>query len=380
MAQRVLILSASIGSGHVRAAEAVEKAFGETHPEVEVANLDIFDFTGALFRKLYSKSYLELIERAPEFLGYLYDAMDKPASPRRKRDRIRLVFDKLNTRKFRKFLDANPVDYVLSTHFLPTELITALRAKGKFDAPQGVVVTDFEAHRIWHYPHVDQFFVSCPEAAAHMATLGADPGSVHPTGIPIVPDFSRPADAKGLARELGLDDGLVTVLVMAGGVGVGAVDEMLESFDSVTRPFQAVAIAGRSPELKERLESVAREVRYPLKVVGFTTEAPRFMAAADLLVSKPGGLTSSEALAMKLPILIVSPIPGQDSGRPRATRADVRGRGEARAPPRRLRRHRRDTREDCGLTPRPAPQIAERYSPKAAIAPSDAPEFFRRSR
>ena len=104
MAKRVLILSASVGSGHVRAAQAVEEAFAAAHPDIDVLNFDILDFTGALFRKLYSKSYLDLIERAPEVLGYLYDAMDKPPGPRRKRDRLRLVFDKLNTRRFRRFL------------------------------------------------------------------------------------------------------------------------------------------------------------------------------------------------------------------------------------------------------------------------------------
>jgi len=313
MAKRVLILSASVGSGHVRAAEAVEKAFVAAHPEVEVMNLDILDFTGALFRKLYSASYIELIDRAPEFLGYLYDAMDKPSSPRRKRDRIRLVFDKLNTRKFRRFLAREEIDYVLSTHFLPAELVTALKAKDQFGAPQGIVVTDFEVQRVWYYPEVDHFFVSCPEAAVHMASLGAEPESIHATGIPVVPAFSRPADADGLRHELALADDLPTVLVMAGGVGVGSVDEMIESFDAVSTPFQAVAIAGRSAELKARLEAAAKRVKYRLAVVGFTSEIPRFMAASDLLVSKPGGLTSSEALAMGLPILIVSPIPGQEA-------------------------------------------------------------------
>ena len=131
MSKRILVLSASVGAGHLRAAQAVEKALRLLDPEASVENYDVMDFTNAAFRQMYAKSYLDLVNRAPHALGYFYDLLDREPSPQHKSDRLRLLVEKLNLRKFTKLLQEKSWDVIVNTHFLPAELIAALRRKEK---------------------------------------------------------------------------------------------------------------------------------------------------------------------------------------------------------------------------------------------------------
>src|SRR5437016_5250023 len=136
MAVRILVLSASVGAGHLRAAQAVELALRQVVPEATVKNQDVLELTNATFRKFYGKGYLDLVNKAPHVLGYFYDLMDQPRSPKHRSDRLRLAVEKLNLKAFVRFLESEPWDLVINTHFLPAEIIAALRKDGKFTAPQ----------------------------------------------------------------------------------------------------------------------------------------------------------------------------------------------------------------------------------------------------
>src|SRR5579863_99836 len=128
MAKRVLVLSASVGAGHLRAAQAVELALRQLNPEAVVKNVDVLELTNAAFRRVYGKAYLDLVNKAPHVLGYFYDWMDQPSrSGRNHSDRLRLAVEKLNLRPFMRFLQDEPWDLVINTHFLPAEIIAALR-------------------------------------------------------------------------------------------------------------------------------------------------------------------------------------------------------------------------------------------------------------
>src|SRR5947209_10755390 len=150
MPPRILVLSASVGAGHLRAAQAVELALRQTVPEATVKNVDVLQLTNAAFRRLYGKAYLDLVNKAPHVLGYFYDMMDRPSrSGRNRSDRLRLAIQKLNLRPFIRLLCDEPWDLAINTHFLPAEIIAALRRDGKLDLPQVTVTTDFETHRLW---------------------------------------------------------------------------------------------------------------------------------------------------------------------------------------------------------------------------------------
>jgi len=311
MLGKALILSASAGTGHLRAAQAVEKALGQLQAAHEVRNIDALDYTNKLFRSLYSKAYIDLVNAAPDVLGWLYDQLDKPW----KNERRRLALNKLNTRPFVKMLEEYQPDIAVCTHFLPGEIISWLKAKKRLRCRQAIVVTDFDVHAMWLCHHYEQYFVALDETRQHLMALGIPAEKIAVTGIPIDPVFAQPKDRRRMRIKHNLDPDRTTILVSAGGFGVGPIENVITSLLEVNRPAQIVAISGRSEELRKKLTRFAHR-RGPhgasLTAVGFTTEMDEYMAAADLAVGKPGGLTTSEALARELVMVIVNPIPGQE--------------------------------------------------------------------
>ncbi|SIO39169.1 processive 1,2-diacylglycerol beta-glucosyltransferase [Singulisphaera sp. GP187] len=312
MLNSVLILSASAGAGHLRAAQAIERAFQETGSAKSVHHLDVLEYTNPLFRRLYSKAYIEMVNAMPEVLGWLYDRMDKPGMD----DRLKLAFDKLNTRPFIKLMERYQPDIAVCTHFLPAEIISSLTEQGRLQTQQAIVVTDFDVHAQWLCPDYAQYFVAIDETRAHMRELGVPANKITVSGIPIDPEFSRPKDQAKMREKHGLRPDGAVILISAGGFGVGRIDVLMASLMKLRHPAQIVAICGRNEELKAQLERQAEDLPpgsgVAIKVVGYTTEMDEYMAAADLVVGKPGGLTTSEALARGLVFVVVSPIPGQE--------------------------------------------------------------------
>jgi processive 1,2-diacylglycerol beta-glucosyltransferase len=311
MANKVLILSASAGAGHVRAAQALERAFQATGIVRETRHVDALEFTNKVFRTLYSKTYIEMVDRAPEVLGWLYDALDSPWE----KERRRLAWDKLNTRPFVKMLEREQPDLIVCTHFLPAEMVSWMKAKRRLACPQTIVVTDFDVHAMWLCHHYELYCVALDETREHMIRLGIPPEKVVATGIPIDPVFAETKDKTAMRRKLGLAPDRTTILLSAGGFGVGPVEHIVTTLMELAHPAQIVAICGRNAELKARMEKLAAKAsgrRGTLVPVGYTTAMDEYMSAADVLVGKPGGLTTSEALAKGLLFAIVNPIPGQE--------------------------------------------------------------------
>jgi len=312
MLNKVLILSASAGAGHVRAAQAIERAFANMNAAREVRHVDTLDYTSKMFRRMYSKAYIELANKMPEFLGWLYDFLDKPW----KNERRRLALDKLNTRPFVKLLRDDPPDIAICTHFLPAEIISWLKAKERLATRQAIVVTDFDVHAMWLCRRCEHYFVALEETRVHLEELGIPADKITVSGIPIDPVFAEPKDQRAMRIKHGLDPDKTTILVSAGGFGVGPIQHIVTALLRIQQTVQIVAICGRSVELKDRLDRLAAEhganSRVPLKAVGYTTDMDEYMAASDLMVGKAGGLTASEALAKGLVMVIVNPIPGQE--------------------------------------------------------------------
>jgi processive 1,2-diacylglycerol beta-glucosyltransferase len=312
MPKKILILSAAVGAGHLRAAEAIEKAFLESKADVEVKNIDVLTYTNVLFRRLYGKAYLDMVNTMPGVLGWMYDSLDKPWQ----NERRRLALDRLNTRPFVKLLKTYKPDIAVCTHFLPAEIISWLTSKGKINFPQAVIVTDFDAHAMWLYRHFERYFVALDETRVQLEKVGIPTEKITVSGIPIDPVFAQIKDKKAMREKFGLDENKLTILVSAGGFGVGNVEQLLIALADLQTPAQILAICGRNEELKLKLETLAAEKlnneRVIFKPIGYTREMDEYMSAADLIVGKPGGLTTSEALAKNLIFVIVNPIPGQE--------------------------------------------------------------------
>src|SRR5262249_15943195 len=313
-APRILIMSASVGAGHLRAAEAGEAALRERRPDAHVKNPDILDITNPPFRRPYGKIYIHPGHKAPPALGYFYDLLDQPStSGKNRRDRLRLLVEKLYLGGFIRFMKKEPWDLVINTHFLPAEIIAALRKDKKLNVPQVTATTDFETHRLWVNQPCERYFTATHEGALYLEHWGVPAKDIFATGIPIHPVFSQPKERAALLAKHGLSDDRPIVVQLAGGFGVGPIERLYHAVLNVQTPLQIVAVSGRNEKLKKDLEKIRVPGRHRARILGFTKEIDELMAVADLLISKPGGLTTSETLARGAVMVIVNPIPGQES-------------------------------------------------------------------
>jgi processive 1,2-diacylglycerol beta-glucosyltransferase len=310
---RVLLLSATSGAGHVRAAQALEKAFS-ARGDCLVEHIDALQYVSKLFQRIYDKAYISMVQLAPDLMGLLYDRTDQPWQ----RPRRRLALDRLNTGPMIRLLKRIQPDLCVATHFLPAEIIAWLIAKRKLRARNAIVVTDYDVHAMWLCQTVDRYYVAMEEAKEYLARIGVPREKLLVTGIPVDPLFATLVSHSDARKQLGLDANATVILISAGGYGIGPVEQLVKDLLALQRPWQIVAIAGKSEKTRKRLEGIAREAGKlqsgspRLCAVGFTTDMDKYMAAADLMVGKAGGLTTSEALARALPMALIEPIPGQE--------------------------------------------------------------------
>jgi processive 1,2-diacylglycerol beta-glucosyltransferase len=310
---RVLLLSASSGAGHVRAAQALEKAFLATG-ECQVEHIDVIRYVSRLFQRIYDKAYISMVRRAPELMGVLYDRTDQPWHHLRRR----VAMDRLNTQPMIGMLKRVQPDLCVATHFLPAEIIAWLIAKHKLKARHAIVVTDYDVHAMWLCRTVDRYCVAIEEAAEYLAGVGVPREIVRVTGIPVDPLFAVKLDKVTARSLLGLDPTASMILISAGGYGIGPVEQLVRDLLALQKPCQIVAIAGKAEKVHKQLTEIARGAgslpngAARLCPVGFTSVMDKYMAAADLLIGKAGGLTTSEALARALPMVLIEPIPGQE--------------------------------------------------------------------
>jgi len=310
---RVLLLSASSGAGHVRAAEALHKAFS-ARGDCLVEHIDAMQYVSKLFQGIYEKAYISMVRNAPSLMGVLYERTDQPW----RNPNSRLALDRLNTQPMIRLLKRVQPDLCVATHFLPAEILAWLVAKQKLQAKNAIVVTDYDVHAGWLCRTVSRYYVAIPEAAEYLAGIGVPREIVRVTGIPIDPAFSVPLDRSAARLSLKLDPAAPLLLIATGGYGVGPVEQLVQGLLALQQPWQLVVIAGKSEEVKKRLDEIACSSGVltsgdpRLVPVGFTAQMDQYMAAADLLVGKAGGLTTSEALARHLPMALIEPIPGQE--------------------------------------------------------------------
>ena len=310
---RVLLLSASSGAGHVRAAQALEKAFLATG-ECQVEHVDVIQYVSRLFQRIYDKTYISMVRRAPELMGVLYDRTDQPWQHLRRR----VAMDRLNTQPMIRFLKRVQPDLCVATHFLPAEIIAWLIAKRKLKARHAIVVTDYDVHAMWLCRTVDRYYVAIEEAVEYLSRIGVSREIIRVTGIPVDPLFAVKVNKMTARDHLGLDPAASMILISAGGYGIGPVEQLVRDLLALQKPWQIVAIAGKAEKVHKRLAEIARGAgslpsgAARLFPVGFTSGMDQYMAAADLLIGKAGGLTTSEALARALPMALIEPIPGQE--------------------------------------------------------------------
>ena len=307
---RILILTASIGSGHTRAAEAIRAALA-AHPAAATMQVDVVDFMArdiSIIHYLMKRIYLLMLRFVPD----LYDVFFRVAGKNASGGVVRGAFAQVMVRTVGRVIRAYAPDLVIATHPFPEGAAALWRARHGASFTLAALLTDYALHAIWLVPGVDVYFVATEAMAEGMAARGFDAHMVHATGIPIArADYGLERSAA--QTRAGLTKDLPTILLMGGGLGLGGMDRTLAALERMERRLSILVVAGRNAVLEEHARTVARTSRHVIRVFSYTDEIPTLMCAADLLITKPGGLTISEAFAAGLPLLLHDPIPGPET-------------------------------------------------------------------
>jgi len=305
---RILILHASVGSGHKRAAEALARAFALRQPG-QVWVEDTLDHAALLFRQAYTRTYLELSDRVPALWGYYYRATDQPETPANKE--LRLLIDRIGVMGMGRLLRLRKPEVLVCTHFLPVHLLSRYKGKARLPQPLYCVVTDYTAHAFWAYPDVDGYFVASEDVRDLLVLRGVPPSIIHVSGIPIDPAIAEPKDAASVRRVRALPPGPLITL-FGGGLDPERVQRAVEALLASEIKGTLIVVAGRNPNREAQLRGLAGGAGLRLQVMGFVTFVDDLIVASDLVISKPGGMIVSEVLARGTPLLLVDPIPGQE--------------------------------------------------------------------
>jgi processive 1,2-diacylglycerol beta-glucosyltransferase len=308
MRKRVLILSASVGSGHVKAADALARVMRGRSDVEEVLSDDSLDHTNVLHKQFYSTLYKKLSSMLPEFLGWWYETSDDPWVA----DKGRLLIDLPQALPLINLVREFRPDVILCTHFMPAGVISWLIANGKLDARLGVVITDFHFHAFWITRAFNWYFVAQEDDKIHMEALGLPADRIEVTGIPVEPEFGAPVNVDAVLERHGLRSGRPTILVAGGALGMSPATAVVRQLLQVDRDFQAIIVCGKNEEMQNEIVELLKDRPADFRVLGYTKDMSDFMSVATILLSKPGGMTTAEAVACGLPMMILDPIGGQE--------------------------------------------------------------------
>jgi processive 1,2-diacylglycerol beta-glucosyltransferase len=310
--KRLLIVSVNAGAGHLRAAQALEVRAREMLPGAEVVNCDALEYANPTFRKNFTATYLRLAKNLPSLWRMIYEKLEKQ-SAKSKVKRLSELSSRWNTPKFAKFVKRFDPDAIICTHYLPAEVLGSRLRKGKLRARLSMVLTDYDIHTMWVQSAASEYFVATDEMAYALRAKGVADAGVTVSGIPVLGDFAADYPARNIMRQqLGMNPKPPTVLLAAGGFGSVPLAKVAELLIAETENVQFITLAGKNAKLLKKCEAVA--AKHPGRIIplGYANNMHELMAASDFIVTKCGGLTSSECLAMGVPMVIINPIPGQE--------------------------------------------------------------------
>jgi processive 1,2-diacylglycerol beta-glucosyltransferase len=301
-------LSASVGEGHTAAACAVRCAVIANNPEAECEVVDSYRYASQVFHRVASNGYIGMVKMLPQLYKYIYDQAERAT----KVSAFKSWLHHYTAVNLRQFVQALSPDVVVCTHAFPCGVMAEYKREYE-DAPPVVgIVTDFVVHPFWIHRNIDRYAVATPAMRQALMARGVASERIRVTGIPIDRHFADSRTKAEARKSIGINPNTTTLLLMGGGLGIGPLEKALERIDDLEHDVQTVVVVGKNLRLEQRLADAARRMTKAVKVAGFVPNVYDFMRAADVLVSKPGGLTSSEALAAGLPVVMLRPLPGQE--------------------------------------------------------------------
>ena len=297
-------------SGHYRASLAIESALKALSPSIITMNINGFAYTNPIFEKLINRTYMSVIRNQPEAWEYLYDNPKVLKSVQGMREAIH----RSNSKKLKVLIeDEFKPDAVICTQAFPCGMVADYKKYLGLKLPLFGVLTDHAPHSYWIFDNVDYYIVPSEASRDHFIKNGVSDARIKVFGIPINPEFNISHDKEGLSKKLGLDSRKRTILIMGGSQGLGPVEDMLDSLERVAVDFQILAVCGINKRLQKILAKKGKRCKKKLLVFGLIENIDELMEVSDVIITKPGGLTTSEALAKNLPMIIIRPIPGQEA-------------------------------------------------------------------
>ena len=290
------------------AAMAIEEAIRILDRSVETLNINHFRYTNPVLAQLIMKTYHSMLKRTPEIWDYLYDnpnVKDKTA-------KLRDLVHKLNTIKLRRLIDWYKPEIIVCTQAFPCVAMAEYKRKFKVDIPIVGIITDYGVHSYWVDADVDLYIVPTEELKNRLVELGVSNNKIEILGIPVNPRFYVPLNEESIRQRLGIDEGKPVVLIMGGSRGMISMEEIIDYLAKLPLEFYPIVVCGANKTLRKRLEKMQRKFKIPLQIYGYVRNIEEFMSIADIMITKPGGLTVTEALVKRLPMVIVNPIPGQE--------------------------------------------------------------------
>jgi len=307
---KLVILSASSGSGHTRAGEALDAAAAHFPGISSVRHIDVLDYGSALLGELYAELYKQMVSKTPSLWGWWYDKSDTPW----KGEHFRVAMERSQMQPLMECLRAEAPDITICTHFLASDIVSYMLQHEQLSTRHAVVVTDLHVHALWLCHQFERYFVATEESSYYLRQIGFPDDRITVTGIPIHPAFSQSMDRKALQRKFDVSPSMPVVLLSAGTFGMESSLAAIRALMQMKQPAQIVSLCGKNEELlaKVVLATEAAPSHLKFKALPYSTEMHEWMAISDLLIGKPGGLTLSEAMASTLPMILLNPIPGQE--------------------------------------------------------------------
>lgn len=306
--KNVLILYISLSSGHHKAAQAIEKGIRILNKDINVFAINSFNYTNPILEKIINKTYLGIIKNRPEVWEYLYD------NPKviKRTHRLKDLIHKYNSGRLKKLIDEFLPDVIVCTQAFPCGMVADYKKSFACSIPLVGVLTDFAPHSYWIYDEVNFYCVPSEYTARKLSLSGVSTQRIKVSGIPIDPAFALRQDRPTILTQIGLDTKLPTILVMGGGQGLGPIKEIVWQLNKIRASLQLIILAGTNKRLFNWLNSKLRYLKKKVLIYSYVDNVHTLMRSSDIVITKPGGLTSAEAMSQGLPIVIINPIPGQE--------------------------------------------------------------------
>lgn len=306
---KILFLYLSVKSGHQKAADALQETMHSSFPLINTLGVDTINYAYPLIGRFATRAYLEMLKKIPQIWDYLYDNPDVVEATQEIRD----LFSNLNSMKLKKLIKTFHPDAIVCTHAVPCSVVATHKRKKKLKLPLIAVITDYAAHAYWLYDEVDKYFVPSQEVKNHLMRNRIPAHKIEVSGIPVSPQFYHPLDKFKARKKLHIDPNIPTVLIMGGSQGLGPIESILYVLQQLPIQIQVIVIAGFNKRLKKNLKKMSKKIHIPTTILGYTEKTHTIMSGVDIIISKAGGLTSTECLATGLPMIIFNPIPGQEA-------------------------------------------------------------------